>query len=239
MPKAMLDESEWGKNVGTAGFPVSFLHEYAVGLIWDALNATNAGPVTLPTLEGGMSDDVLAGVDKVIIPDNLNAVAGYVPDILCLRDSRPVRLIEVVVTSTVTAHKLTAITNLGVKVVQVPVRNEDELMALFPDSILPEMPRWWTAYRKMEAVLQDARRDTFESIDVSRMLRPGVGDRLQQRADQHILDVIRDLRKCSPLVRRDFLALMREIGTLESLYPLRPDGPKYKTLFSLLSNEST
>ena len=160
MRKAMLDESEWGKNVGTAGFPVSFLHEYAVGLIWDALNA-NTGPVTLPTLEGGMSDDVLAGVDKVIIPDNLNAVAGYVPDILCLRDSRPVRLIEVVVTSPVTAHKLTAITNLGVEVVQVPVRNEGELMALFP-STLPDKLQWWCSYHKDEAVFQNAREKTGE-----------------------------------------------------------------------------
>ena len=33
----MLTDKEWSRNVGTEAFPVSFLHEYAVGLIWDIL----------------------------------------------------------------------------------------------------------------------------------------------------------------------------------------------------------
>lgn len=223
--KPMLDASDWGRNVGTAAFPVTFLHEYAVGLLWDWLNS-NTGPVRVPTLEGDLSEDVLAGIDKVIIPDNLNAVAGYVPDILCLYDSRPVRLIEVVVTSPVTLGKMTALTNLGVEVVQVPVRNETELMALFP-STMPDKFRWWASYNKDEQVFQDARKASGVSWRGTRQFRML---NAQETADEAITSLTDHLFRCSPSVRRNFLSVLRGMGTLESLYPLRLENPKYESL---------
>jgi hypothetical protein len=225
----MLDESEWGRNVGTAAFPVTFLHEYAVGLIWDWLNS-NTGPVELPTLEGELSENVLDGVDKVIIPDNLNAVAGYVPDILCLHDSRPIRLIEVVVTSPVTVSKTAALTNLGVEVIQVPVRNEDELMALFP-SAMPNKLRWWPSYNRGETVFEDVWKASGVNWKGTRQYKI-LND--QEMADKAIKSLIGHLVRCSPSVRRDFLSVLRGMGSLESLYPLRLENPKYESLHTEL-----
>ena len=90
----LLPEDEWTKNVGSESYPVSFLHEYAVGLIWDLLH-TQKGPVKLPTMDGSRSGDVVADIDRIIIPDALQSVAGYIPDISLLKDSRPVRCVEV------------------------------------------------------------------------------------------------------------------------------------------------
>lgn len=55
------------KNVGSESYPVSFLHEYAVELIWDLLH-TQKGPVKLPTMDGSWSGDVVANIDRIIIP---------------------------------------------------------------------------------------------------------------------------------------------------------------------------
>ena len=43
----LLPEDEWTKNVGSESYPVTFLHEYAVGLIWDLLH-TQKGPGKTP-----------------------------------------------------------------------------------------------------------------------------------------------------------------------------------------------
>ena len=98
MNKEMLTEKEWSRNVGTDAFPVSFLHEYAVGLIWDMLHS-GEGLVQLPLLDGSLTSNLMDGVDKVIIPDALQSIAGYIPDISLLQDSRPIRCIEIVVTN--------------------------------------------------------------------------------------------------------------------------------------------
>lgn len=240
MRKPMLD-TEWDKNVGTAGSPVSFLHEYAVGLIWGSVNANiglnlkrtafhepNIRPVTLPTLEGGMSDDLSAGVDKVIIPDNLNSVAGYLPDLLCLQDSRPVRVIEVVVTSPLPPAKLKAFGNLGLEVVQVPVKNEDELMALFPSTFRDRL-EWWSYYPDKE----DRAKETEGQIEARGRTS------IQAISNSAINEFACHLMQCDPEHRRAFLTLMRDIGNLESLYPLSPDTPKYEALVGAMSNELT
>ena len=150
MTKPMRSEKDWSRNVGTGTYPVSFLHEYAVGLIWDQLHL-NSGAVTLPTLDGNISEDVMSGVDKVIIPDSLQSIAGFIPDISMLQDARPVRCIEVVVTNPVPPKKVAAMQNLGVEVIQVPVRNEKELCALVPIEL--EKNSWWPKYTQDEAVV--------------------------------------------------------------------------------------
>ena len=90
----MLSSESWNKNVGTENYPVSFLHEYAVGLIWDMLSnrwdgrsespaektkggrRSNDGQVQLPTLSSELSGNVLEGVDKVVIPDPLQPIGA-------------------------------------------------------------------------------------------------------------------------------------------------------------------
>ena len=226
MNKEMLTKGEWSRNVGSEAFPVSFLHEYAVGLIWDLLHV-NSGPVHLPLLDGSLSDNLMEDVDKVIVPDALQSIAGYIPDISLLQDSRPIRCIEVVVTNPVTEQKAKAIKNLGVELLKVPVRNEDELRSLF--AATPEATRLWWAkrYERNERqgetlYLADKRRIGFKWR--------GSPSSWQGQADRAILDLMDNLYWCSPEVRRAFLAQLRDLDSLESQYPIRPDNPKYESL---------
>ncbi len=231
--KRLLTESEWSRNVGSENFPVSFLHEYAVGVIWDLLHTT-AGPVELPTIDGSRSDDVLEGIDRIIIPDALQSIAGHIPDISLLKDTRPVRCIEVIVTTPVSPKKLTAMQNLGIDVVQVPVRNEDEFRTICPP-VDTEKPRWWPKYSAHEEVFRSARHKSGVNWRGSRHYRVLKG---QEQADEAIHTLLNNLFLCSPEVRRVFVARLNDITSLHSLYPLRKENPKYNTCCSNYTAQS-
>ena len=113
---------------------MSFLQEYAVGLLWDKLHGRD--PVVVTTMEGTESSDLRQGVDRVVIPDSMQPIGGCIPDLALLdKDLRPVRIIEVIVTSPPTdekTEKLERLKERGVEVVLVPVRNEEELKTLVP-----------------------------------------------------------------------------------------------------------
>ena len=226
MGEAMLSEKEWARNVGSESYPVSFLHEYAVALIWDSLHAS-AGPLRLPLLDGTESDNLMVGVDKVVIPDALQSIAGFIPDISLLQDSRPIRCIEVVVTNPVPYQKVSAIQNLGVELLQVPVRNETELRSLFAET--SQVIRLWWAKRHEH---HQGHGDTLYRADSRRIgfRWRGSPSEWQGRADKAILELIDNLHWCSPEVRREFLACLQDMDSLESLYPIRPDNPKYRSL---------
>ena len=229
MSKRMLTEEEWSRNVGSGAYPVSFLHEYAVGLIWDILLHSGRGPVQLPLLDGTFSEDLMDGVDKVIIPDALQSIAGYIPDISLLQDSRPIRCIEIVVTNPMANKKAKAIENLGVELLQIPVRNENELCAIHPRT-RQENSWFWAkcngrdltfdrAYRRMAA--DGGWGSSLSTRDISNG---------QAQADRAISDLMVNLSMCSPEMRRAFVARLRDMDSLESLYPVRPDNPKFKSL---------
>ena len=226
MTKPMRTEKGWSRNVGTQAYPVSFLHEYAVGLIWDRLHL-NSGAVTLPTLDGSLTEDVMSGVDKVIIPDSLQSIAGFIPDISMLQDARPVRCIEVVVTNPVPPKKVAAIQNLEVEVIQVPVRNEKELCALVPTEL--KKSSWWPKYSRDETVFRSARSKLGVNWRGSKQYRMLTR---QEDADKAILNLMDNLTMCSPELRRAFIAWSQEISSLESLYPIRRNNPKYACLHS-------
>ena len=199
MAKAMLSQEEWGRNVGTESYPVTFLHEYAVGLIWDILHT--GSNVSLPTIDGGMAEDIREGVDRVVIPDSLQPIGGYIPDLaLYDKDLRVVRVIEVVVTSPPPPEKVAALTKRGVEIIVVPVRNEEELRALLPAPFDGQRPRWERLGRIIGA-------------------------------DGAIRMLMKNLLNCSPSMRRELVVLLEEMGSLESLYPLRRGNPKGKDLY--------
>lgn len=201
MPRQMLSEAEWSQNVGTHAFPVSFLHEYAVGLLWDALHTNHS--VTVKTMDGSMSDNLMHGVERVVIPDSMQPIGGCIPDLALLdKDLRPVRVIEVVVTSPPTedkAEKLNLLEQRGVEVVLVPVRNEEELKALVPTPIDGQKITW--------------------SYGLRRRIRPG-------GPDSKIEELIDALIHCLPETRRKLVRMMEELDSLESCYPLSPNNPK-------------
>ena len=207
MSKQMLSEAEWSRNVGSQAFPVSFLHEYAVGLLWDRLHDGDA--VVVKTMGGEMSGDLKAGVHRVVIPDSMQPIGGCIPDLALLdRDLRPVRVIEVVVTSPPTDEKLEKLRRLeerGVQVVMVPVRNEEELKGLVPPDTNFERINWATGW--------DLRRS-----------------RIYHDYDGPVVNLIHSLIHCTPQVRRRFVQVLAELENLESLYPLSTNNPKGKIL---------
>ena len=221
----MLSDQDWRRNVGTEAFPVSFLHEYAVALIYDQLIL--GSEVQLPLLDGERSSNVMEGVGHVNIPDSLQAIGGYLPDIALYDSSfRVLRVIEVVVTTTVPNDKFKSLESRGVEVLQVPVRNEDELRAIYL-STDADKPQWWPKFHKDEAVFQEARQKLGVNWQRSRQNRILSG---QEEADQAIKKLMGNLSLCSPEVRRAFVASLKEIESLESLYPIRQENPKREVL---------
>ena len=218
MPKQMLTEEEWSANVGTPGFPVSFLHEYAVGLLWDRLQGRDE--VIVKTLDGCMSDNLLNGVDRVVIPDSMQPIGGCIPDLALLdKELRPVRIIEVIVTSPPTSEKMEKLTSLkqrGVEVILVPVRNEEELKALIPSEVHGKAQRW--AYVWSHKVLEQM---GIINIPRQQMITSG-----QSHADAKVKELIKALVECKPETRRQLVRVLQELDSLESRYPLSPKNPK-------------
>ena len=218
MSGQMLPDSEWNRNVGTPSYPVSFIHEYAVGLLWDALHYDDE--VRVRTMDGSMSGNLKDGTDRVIIPDAMQPIGGCIPDLALLdKDLRPVRVLEVVVTSAPTPDKMKKLEKLesrGVDVVLVPVRSEEELKGLVPSSSDTVKPKW--AYRWNHKIL--------EQNGITNIPRQQVIIRNQRQADSKIENLIEALTQCRPEFRKQLINLLQEMDGLESRYPLSPQNPK-------------
>ena len=151
----MRSDEEWNRNVGTRAYPVSFLHEYAVALIYDQL--IFGSDLQLPLLDGERSGNVIKDVGHVAFPDSLQAIGGYLPDIALYDSSfRVIRVIEVVVTAPVPQEKLHSPESRDVEVLQVPVRTEDDVRALYP-STDADKPWWWPKFHRGETIFKKAR----------------------------------------------------------------------------------
>ena len=218
MSKSMLTESDWSRNVGTQSFPVSFLHEYAVGLLWDRLNGQD--PVSVTTMDGSQSSDLREGADRIVIPDSMQPIGGCIPDLAVLdKDLRPIRVIEIVVTSPPSGdkrEKLERLKERGVEVVLVPVRNENELRALVPTATDGKRMNW--AYDWSPTV--------FEQMGVVNIPRQQQIRARQIQANNTVTALINDLIQCEPETRRNLLRVLQELENLEARYPLSPKNPK-------------
>ena len=218
MSEHMLSETEWSRNVGTQSFPVSFLHEYAVGLLWDRLNGRD--PVSVKTMDGSQSRDLREGAVRVVIPDSMQPIGGCIPDLAVLdKDLRPIRVIEVVVTSPPSGEKrekLERLNERGVEVVLVPVRNENELRALVPTATDGKRISW--AYGWSPTV--------FEQMGVVNIPRQRQILKSQREASTTVTALINSLIQCGPETRRKLLQVLQEMENLEARYPLSPNNPK-------------
>ena len=229
MSKPMLTESDWSRNVGTQSFPVSFLHEYAVGLLWDRLHGND--PVIVTTMYGRTSTNLKDGTDRVVIPDSMQPIGGCIPDLALLDENlRPVRVVEVVVTSPPTGEKMEKLKRLeerGVEVVLVPVRNEVELKALVPTETDGKRINWaysWSPW-------------VFEQVGIINFPRMSSIRIAQGTADAKVGELINAIVQCDPETRRRLGRLLDELGSLEAAYPLSPKNPKRTNLTSNGGNE--
>ena len=214
----MSENGDMARNVGTVNYPVSALHERAVALLYDEL--------TRPDLEkgeeirarltpgGDLSHDLRAGVVKVKVPDpEWDSVGGIVPDLILYGsdDTKPIRIIEVVVTSPPSDEKqkkLRVLSNRGVDVVLITVKEEADLLNL--------CPTWWRpSFTSLTS------RDNF-SINIAQ----DSYSRKQKRAsDDTVRELIEGIQACSPATRRALLKVLSELKSLDSLYPIRPMNP--------------
>ena len=209
------------KNIGTVGNPVSWLHQRAVALLYDALAYEpyrgpldpNKGEIELRVcLEpgGALSVNLREGVAQVVIPGEWDNVGGIVPDLIC-RDENgaPVRLIEVIVSSPPTKTKrakLEALQRRGVDVVEVTVKTEKDLMNLVwePKTVhyradSPRSPRTSSsAFKRHNGILG---------------------------ADAKVAELIGAIRACNPKMRRHLLTVLRGLCSLDSSWPVSVDNP--------------
>ncbi len=226
-------ESKWFKNVGTENNPVTYLHEYAVALIWDILQAglgeemltggyagsgarvrrivrrswSSNKEVRVRISPDEMSPDLLDGVRRITIPDSLTPIGGYIPDIALFDESdRPIRVIEVVVTNPPTSDKLESLSKRGVDVVVVSVKSEDDLKNLV-----------WVPATEVNFA--------FQSGPFGDVIGPHSRD-----ADKRIRQLCTDLQRCHPQLRRQLLDVLNQLDAMDSLYPISGSNPKREAL---------
>ena len=214
----MSENGDMTRNVGTANYPVTALHERAVALLYDEL--------TRPDLEkreeirarltpgGDLSHDLRAGVAKVKVPDpEWDSVGGIVPDLILYGgdDTKPIRIIEVVVTNPPNdekQQKLNALRKRGVDVVVITIKEEADLLNL--------CPTWWKPrFGSLTGM------DTF-SINIA---QNEFSQNQIDASDKTVWQLIKAVQRCKPTTRRALLKLFSELKSLDSLYPIRPTNP--------------
>ena len=153
-----------------------------------------------------MSGNLLEGVTKVIIPDpEWDQVGRIVPDLALFgpeHDSKPVRIIEVVVYSPpdkAKRQKLDALIRRGVDVVEILVKSERDVIDLC-----------WEHSEPTFRVLQRRRKRPFAPVSADR---------------SSVRTLINDLRRCSAVERRELFDILNSLDSVESLAPLSPDNP--------------
>ena len=215
------------RNVGTQGHPVSWLHERAVALLWDELRRSlfdRKGRLERKGLRvrtsDGWSGDLCADVARIDFPDDLTHIGGVIPDIaLYNEDNRPVRLIEVVVTSAPDAKKQAKLDTLaarGIEIVIVPVQNKSDLLEMCWD--------------------HDKYGARFPTISQIRRQREEDGNRHRyvEEDDRFAGQLIQALTICSPSTKRGLLDALRALKASDEddLFPLSRDNPVRDALLS-------
>lgn len=207
--------SKWTRNVGTPDHPVSYLHEYAVALIWDRLRVGGCFVKTTSSNEYEHISVPKGG--RIAIPDELTPIGGMVPDIAIYdSDHRPVTVVEVQVTSSPSKDKMSRLERLGVKMVIVPVPNHEALLTMFQPVSVEEL---------------------FHSIYIpsfyyghTNLLRRYEGGKERRQANYAIGDLIRHLKMCDPALRQELRTVLDELDSIESQHPILPGNPKLPTL---------
>ena len=209
--------SIWTQNVGTPDHPVSYLHEYAVALIWDRLNA---GGCFVKTTSNEYEHISLPKGGRIAMPDELTPIGGMVPDIAIYdSDHRPVSVVEVQVTSSPSENKLARLERLGVKMVVVPVPNEEALPTMFrpvsTEELFPGIGIPSRYYGHTNLLKRVERRRSGRHPD---------------DANHAVSNLIKSLKMCDPSLRQELRAVLDELDSIESQHPILPGNPKLPIL---------
>ena len=126
------------QNAGAQGNPVTFLHERTVALLYDELTLrdVNIPEVRVRLTPGGdWSHDLREGVKSAKVPGEWDSVGEIMPDLILYGEdtSKPLRIIEVVVSNPpnkAKQEKLDTLGRRGVDVVVVKVSTDQDLKDL-------------------------------------------------------------------------------------------------------------
>ncbi len=201
------------ENLGTPNYPISYVHQRTVALLYDELTQPGKEDVHVRlTPDGELSQNLREGVVQVKIPGEWDSVGGITPDLICFDDKGdPIRIIEVVVTNPpdkAKRQKLEYLRKRGVDVVIVKVRNERDILDLC----------WERSAVGFSPLTPHDQSGGNIGMNQFRQAR-------KARHDGVVSELIGALINCSPSKRRELVAVLRELQSLESLYPLRPDNP--------------
>lgn len=222
--------SKWTKNVGTPDHPVSYLHEYAVALIWDRLSA---GECFVRTTSNKYEHLIVPTGGRIAIPDELTPIGGMVPDIAIYdSDHRPVSVVEVQVTSSPSENKRVRLGRLGVNIFIVPVPDEDALLTMFKpvpiEELLPyaHIPDQFYGHTKL---INKQMNDMGVLSRRGSSRRSQIGRALEQ-SNETVANLIQALKTCDPSLRQKLRAVLDELDSIESQHPILSGNPKLAAL---------
>lgn len=217
-----MNNAIWKVNLGTPEQKVSYLHEYAVALIWEALHSDGSSPVYMRTNTGKLSGNLKEGMERVDIPDALTHIGGMMPDLAVYNsDHRPIRVIQIDVTHDTDEDKVQKLLNLGVETCIAKIRTPKDLRSL----IITE--RECQSSLRRFAADADAVNQTVSNIPQksANLMR-------QRAADKTIEGIMQALAACSPQVRREFYDRLIASGRVYGRYPISEGNPKAEMLAS-------
>ena len=213
--------SDLSKNIGTDGNRESLLHRYACAILWDELKSSDNVRVNAV---GGLTNNLHEGVANWERGSYLNAVLSHIPDIIGRGiDGKPVRVIEIVVTSAPKGDYKELLAKHGVELIEVSVPSAHALFDMIPPSELDRhnqsFPvgelKFWPKFLPPKGNSASARAMANAGLD-SHSKRSGANGRIEQ--------LITDLHICSPATRRRFFETLNEIQELPAAFPLLPDN---------------
>lgn len=217
-----MDNTIWKINLGTPEQQVSYLHEYAVAMIWEALHSDGSSPVYLKTKTGELSSNLKEGMARVDIPDALTHIGGMLPDLAIYNsDHRPIRVIQVDVTHDTDEDKVQRLLNLGVETCIAKIRTPRDLRSL----IITE--------RECQSSLRRFAADA-DAVNhaISNIPQKSANLMRQRAADKTIEGIMQALALCSPRVRREFYDMLIASSRVYGRYPISDANPKAEMLAS-------
>lgn len=224
-------QKDYMRNVGTPNSPLTWLHERTVALLYDELQAGLCKGTEVrarTSSDGEMSGNLLDGARRIDIPDDLTPIGGTVPDLALYNDrERPVRIIEVVVTSAPNEKKREKFARLedrGVDVVVITVKTPDDLLSLCWVPKEPEFSASWEHWP-----VDPNSGSTLGYYGMYSLRKRDPRD-IQEGANKKISELIQALTECAPGLRHTFLDVLGSLKSLESLYPVSPKNPKRAAL---------
>jgi len=227
-----LSIEQWHTHIRTDDNTVTLLHEYAVGLIWDAIQRENV--INLPLWNGGLSRNLKENFGVAEIPSSVLPVYGIVPDIAIKnKNGHLIAIIEVVESCYIDENKISVYDVLKkhyIDVIIIDVRNEEDLHTLYKPV---ENKRNRKELRRPLQKTDDGTigTTTFQSHEIEDRYSAAVAE-----SNKYVNKLVAAIEMCSPSMRRALKRVLDEIDSPESLITLLPGNPKKEIVERVIRN---